>query len=94
MITKGSVKKVCRICLAIISCRHELQFLTRAFHVPIISGLYAAPWAFGPGQSETKLWSLLQGVKRPRHFELRNESHMKGFLSEHSTPSEACYRSL
>ena len=60
----------------------------------IISGLYAAQWTFGPDQSEAKLWSHLQGAKRPKHFEFRNESRMKGFLNEHSTPSEACYRSL
>jgi hypothetical protein len=62
--------------------------------VSIISGLYAAQCTFDPGQSEMKLWSHLQGVKRPRHFEFRNESRMKGFLNEYSTPSEACCRSL
>jgi len=61
--------------------------------VSIISELYAAPWKFGPSQSEKKLWCHLQRVKRHRHVEFRNESRMKGFLNEHSTPFVACCRS-
>jgi hypothetical protein len=45
----------------------------------VVSGLYAASWAFGPGHSETNLWSHLKGVKGLRHFEFRHEGHKDGY---------------